>query len=161
MRRFTFDDVCTLFPKRIRKIIRTFNSPCWEWTGTIGASGYGRIMYSRKVIQAHRLSWIVHNGKIPKGLWVLHKCNNRCCCNPNHLYVGTPKDNYLDMIVAGRDGRPKGQEHGMAKLTNKDVLFIRANFVPRKPGNRFFADKYGVHPSLINLIVHRKIWKNV
>jgi hypothetical protein len=76
---------------------------CHEWTGAKKANGYGEF-YSRSLgrVLAHRFSWLIHRGKIPAGLMVLHKCHNRGCVNPDHLYIGTARDNALDAIKAGR-----------------------------------------------------------
>jgi len=76
---------------------------CWNWMAcSRGISGYGCIRVGNKVINSHRIAWILSNGKIPEGLWVLHKCKqNRLCCNPNHLYLGTQFNNMRDSIKDG------------------------------------------------------------
>jgi hypothetical protein len=70
---------------------------CWPWTGQIGENGYGKVKNSPEHVQAHRLAWAVHHGTIPKGLFVLHRCDNPPCCNPRHLFLGTHLDNMRDM----------------------------------------------------------------
>jgi hypothetical protein len=74
------------------------NAPngCWNWTGSVWASGYGGAPHIGVVSAAHRVSWYLHNGKQPDGLMVCHKCNNKKCVNPDHLYLGTGSDNALD-----------------------------------------------------------------
>src|SRR5438552_3767215 len=103
---------------------------CWIWTratngraGIINCSPFGHVLVTR-------LSWIIHRGPIPKGMFVLHNCpggDNPRCVNPKHLWLGTQADNVLDLIKKGR--RPhdyaKGEKNGRAKLTNRDVLTIR------------------------------------
>jgi len=74
---------------------------CWNWLGGKNKGGYGQLNDGTTMVLAHRYAWIIHNGEIPKGMLVLHRCNNRSCVNPNHLYVGDESDNHGDMIRAG------------------------------------------------------------
>lgn len=75
---------------------------CWEWLGTRDDRGYGKIIIKGVRHKGHRLSWVVHNGSIPDGLNVLHKCDNPPCVNPHHLFLGTQRDNIMDMVSKGR-----------------------------------------------------------
>lgn len=75
---------------------------CWEWIGSL-ASGYGQSQMNGKPLNAHRVSWIMANGKIETGKWILHHCDNRACVRPSHLFCGTPSDNVIDLIKKGRD----------------------------------------------------------
>lgn len=76
---------------------------CWEWKANTG-KGYGMFWFGKVPMMAHRLSWIMLRGDIPEGMNVLHKCDNRKCVNPNHLFIGTQSDNVQDMIRKGRGG---------------------------------------------------------
>src|SRR3990167_3892348 len=82
------------------------NTGCWLWTGATRYDGYGTRPWRGKTsAQAHRIAWEVFRGPIPDGLQVLHRCDVRCCVNPDHLFLGTQLDNMRDMIQKGRKGR--------------------------------------------------------
>jgi hypothetical protein len=82
---------------------RKVDSGCWEWLRAVRTDGYGTVKDRRDItVGAHRVSWQEHKGEIPEGLHVLHKCDNKLCVNPDHLFLGTHKDNMKDMIGKGR-----------------------------------------------------------
>ena len=81
---------------------------CWGWRGSLSEQGYGDIGLDRRHYRAHRISWQIHNGAIPPGLFVLHKCDNPPCTNPHHLFLGTARDNTHDAMAKGRFLRRKG-----------------------------------------------------
>ena len=78
---------------------------CWEWSGSRFRTGYGRLKIDGKTTSAHRLSWMLHNGPIPDGTCVCHRCDNPPCVNPEHLFLGTKADNNLDRDAKGRTAR--------------------------------------------------------
>src|SRR5262245_7091110 len=77
-------------------------SPCWLFVGARNNCGYGSITYGGWPEGTHRISWQLHRGPIPDGMWVLHRCDRPSCCNVDHLFLGTPQDNVDDMIAKGR-----------------------------------------------------------
>lgn len=104
---------------------------CIEWRGAATRAGYGiqKIPGTRKNILVHRKAYIEAFGEIPDGLFVCHKCDNPRCVNPEHLFLGTPKDNVHDMISKGRRvvGRPKfGAENNLTRLPDSVVAEIRS-----------------------------------
>ena len=132
---------------------------CWEWQGGCNSDGYGNFRFNGKTRQSHRLSYQFYHGAIPKGKQINHKCNNRKCCNPFHLYAGTKQDNSDDMFRAGRQNKAHGESHGMVKLTEKQVLEIREN--KDNLSQAKLGQIYGVRQTNISLIIHNKIWKRI
>lgn len=141
------------------KIKKSSNSKCWEWTCNVNNSGYGRMTtFEAGSRLAHRLSWEFTFGPIPKGLCVLHKCDNSICTNPAHLFLGTHQENMADKLKKGR--QPSGESHGQSVLTKSKVLKIREMYdcgVTQKKLGLVF----GVHRVTINYIVLRKTWRDV
>jgi hypothetical protein len=83
---------------------------CWEWTGARLHSGYGKLGRKGRTYVAHRFAWELVNGAIPDGLFACHRCDNRLCVRPDHLFLGTQKDNIADMLSKGRGSLPPGTE---------------------------------------------------
>lgn len=147
----------TPFGKRFEaKVLKT--DSCWLWKGGIGAGGYGYTWFNNRSTRAHRASYEFHVAKIPEGMFVLHKCDNPPCVNPEHLFVGTPLDNMLDKIKKGRNNPAKGERNSKSKLTNKEAEFVRKLY--RKGGvtQNELAIRYGVHQVCISLIIRNKTY---
>lgn len=133
---------------------------CWNWRGNVGNSGYGSIRVGapiRRQINSHRAAYEVAHGAIPDGMYVCHHCDNRRCCNPSHLFLGTQADNIADMIAKRR--APVGSSHGMADLTDKQVLDIwhRAG----RERSASLAAEFGVATQTIGKIARRERWAHL
>lgn len=96
---------------------------CWIWIGCKTRKGYGNITVNGGYMAAHRLAWTLAKGPIPKGQFVLHRCDHRDCIRPSHLFLGTGRDNMADMTK--KDRQAKGERIARAKLTGQQVLEIR------------------------------------
>jgi hypothetical protein len=144
----------------LAKLLRV-PSGCLEWQGYKNSKGYGRTTISRKSYRVHRVAWEIKYGPIPKGLDVLHRCDNPPCCDPEHLFLGTRADNAHDMIAKGRAMR--GERNNQAKLTETDVLEIRRIYVrgSRKFGSCALGHYFGVTNSTIGGIIRREYWTHV
>ena len=133
---------------------------CQIWIGGSVPKGYGVIHYKGKQTYTHRLSYELAFGEIPKGLFVLHECDMPSCINPNHLFLGTPKDNTQDMLKKKRSNSAKGEKAGNSKLTLQQVNEIKNQYIPhdRNFGGGALAKKYNVHSSTITCIATNKHW---
>lgn len=128
---------------------------CIEFAGYLLPSGYGQKWFRGRKWRAHRVAWVLANGEIPDGMCVCHRCDNRACVNPDHLFLGTKADNSRDMVRKGR--QTKGQDIVKSKITESQVLAIRAD--PRTQCE--IAADYGVHRTLVSHIKRRKIWVHI
>lgn len=131
---------------------------CWLWLKKVSNPGYGQINYRNQRYLAHRVCFELHFGPIPAGLHVLHKCDNRACVNPRHLFLGTNNDNIADMMSKRRNTH--GECHPDAKLNATDVIRIREMW-HAGTSTRALASLYGVSQGAIYQLCNRKTWKHV
>jgi hypothetical protein len=130
---------------------------CIIWSGKM-KKGYGAIARGRKFVGTHRLSYEFFCGPIPDGLFVLHKCDVRSCCNPDHLFLGNAQDNTDDMIKKGRMKAPPtyhGEDHPRAKLSQHDVQEIRKS----NQSTRELMIKYGMSQVQVDSIRRGASWR--
>ena len=139
------------------KVIKTV-SGCWEWTGKLGHNGYGVFGYKYKTYRSHRFSWKMFKGEIPEKMYVLHKCDNRKCVNPEHLFLGTQLDNMRDMWNKKRNYDQCGENSHRSKFKQKDIDIIRyldKNGIPQKK----LAFMFRTREKYISNIVRYNVWK--
>ena len=144
------------------KYVPVTESGCWLWVGAVrkykgGRFEYGVINDKFTLLSAHRLSYELHKGKIPKGMSVLHTCDVSCCVNPDHLFVGTRADNIADMDRKKRRVILRGEQSTNAKVTSDQVRAIRTS----PTISRILAVQYNCSSSLIRRIKRRVTWKHI
>ena len=146
--------------ERITERVIINENGCWEWTGASIPAGYGFIASNRKMYYTHRVAYELWNGPIGEKMSVCHRCDNPCCCNPEHLFVGTAQDNALDMVRKGRCKNKKGEEHWNAIMTVEKVIEIKRLIKQGIRGNEI-AKMFGVSQQVISAIKLGKCWTHV
>lgn len=157
---------------RVRLIATSIVAPengCMEWMNTRTKDGYGKTKVKGKTMGAHRAAWIAFRGPIPASLLVCHTCDNPCCINPEHLFLGTPKSNMADKMKKGRyRGGPKswhstarrGERHPSAKLKDAQVVEIK-RLLANGTSLQVIAPIFGVSESCVRFIHVGKTWNHV
>lgn len=144
----------------------TSEDGCWIWTACTVRDGYGRVGVNGKLMLAHRYIFEQMYGPIPDGMEVCHICDNPPCVRPDHLFLGSHKDNMLDRDLKGRQARnagKKGERSHLAKLTDAQAAEIKQSYRPRDSvfGGRALALHYGVSKATISLLVRGQTWTHV
>lgn len=143
---------------------------CWEWTGRPYSTGYGMAWVGNRRILAHRYAYQAEVGPIPDGLFVCHRCDNRLCVRPDHLFLGTLQDNHADMVAKGRIAKGdqngmrrhpekarRGEAHGMAVLNEAMVRTIRQEHMGGKEPSQI-ARNLGVNRGAVRDVLRGKTW---
>lgn len=149
---------------------------CWDWAAGKFKTGYGAFQLKGKTCKAHRVAYyLIHVFDESDKPFICHKCDNPACCNPSHLFLGTPKDNTQDKLSKDRGNLPigdqhwsrinpskvrRGEGHNQSVLTEKEVREIRARYAAGAV-QRQMAAEFGISTGTMKNIVHRKIWKHV
>lgn len=139
---------------------------CWLWRGGLNADGYGHFPHRFEwglEQRSNRIAWILTNGKIPQGQYVLHCCpkgHNRACCNPKHLYIGNQTDNMKDLVESGKKVVMRGEENSIAILNDDAVREIRREYGSYGSGP-MLSKKFGVDITTIRDVAKRRSWKHV
>lgn len=137
------------------------NSGCWLWTRCTTRDGYGQFHFKEKMVKAHRYSWLIHNGEIPVGLLVCHKCDTPGCVNPDHLFLGTPAENNHDKIRKGRGRGPKSEDVNTTKLNREKVESIKRLYANYGLSQRDIAFLFSVTQANIKQILLGRYWRSV
>lgn len=143
---------------------------CWIWKGAKLGFGYGMMRFNGRNTGAHRASWLLHFGEIPEAMFVCHRCDNPGCVRPDHLFLGTHQDNVADAVSKGRQARGvsfanrpvlRGEACGASKLTEAQVIAIRAKWEAGNVTKMDLVREFGVTHPTIRRIISRKIWRHV
>lgn len=136
-------------------------SECWEWNHYTTSLGYGQYLLFGRKLRAHRVAYIFFTREIiPEGLFACHSCDNKKCCNPRHIWLGTNRQNQLDAAKKGLLRPPRGENCHWSKLTNNKVLKIR-KLISQKIPERKIAKLFGVSYQQINKIKLRQRWNHI
>ena len=140
------------------------DNECWNWTASKKKHGYGKLGVGKGQEVAHRVSWVIHYGKIPKGMCVCHHCDNPSCVNPKHLFLGVHADNMLDMKKKGRAKGHIGESNPKAILSEPEVIEMRKIYDSHE--NKYgltkrMSNAYEVPYGTLQKVVRRYTWNHI
>lgn len=134
--------------------------PCWMWTAAKASNGYGVGHANGRWLHAHRVSWLVHHGDLPMNLCVLHKCDNKSCVRPDHLFLGTKKHNAIDRSRKGRNPNIKGENHPQVTITKQQALAI-LRLKKQGMGPTAISRQLGLRYWATYCVYSRRSWKHL
>ncbi len=152
--------------------VTKLETECWEWTGGRVGGRYGKVWFGKKHWLVHRLAWVWVNGEIPEGKLLCHRCDNTVCYRPDHMFLGTHKDNSQDCVKKDRCSRlvtagsfKRGEGHPMSRLTMEDIAKMKLLWSTRLPGKKQpcltqaqIGDMFGIKNNTVSMIVSGHRW---
>lgn len=149
--------------KLLERSEKDAETECLEWQGATDSCGYGHIIVNGKQLLTHRLSYRVHKQEIVDGMQINHKCHNECCINPDHLYMGTQKENVNDAVQAGNyvSNFGVGEDHIYSELCEQDVIEMREKYETGDYTHKELAEEYGVNINTAGEAIRGDTWAHV
>ena len=129
--------------KRFHRLFSIATNSCWEWQSITGSSGYGMLKVFGKMVSAHRFSYELYKGEIPKGLEILHSCDNKLCVNPDHLRIGTHSENMRETIGKPKVWSKSPGRSGIRKSQSHPVLVLGVAYGSKKEAERSLGLGHG------------------
>lgn len=142
----------------MNKVLQT--DTCWNWTGYRNSYGYGKFCLNKKIDFAHRVSFTLFKGEIPKGMCILHSCDNPRCVRPQHIRLGTHKENMEDKVAKNRQHKPNGELNGRSKLKNHDVSELLVLHAFGFSGVEL-AKQFDISIAVVSTIINNRSWKHI
>lgn len=142
------------------KVNKQGDNGCWVWTGCLNSCGYGALKIGQQTFGAHRVSLAISGKEIPDGLCACHICDNPPCVNPEHLWIGTHKQNMWDSVEKDRHHHLRGEQMHIAKLKTPQIHQIRQMGLDGV-ANAIIAQQFNVHQSTIRKVLDGRTWWHV